>query len=357
MKNVKLTADERRWTQIFKTIDKSVFYLRLSAFICGSILLSLSSAMAQLNSGAQQNQNGQAGTFVIANARIVTVSGATIERGSVLIQNGKIAAVGANLNAPADAQTIDAAGLTVYPGMIDAATNMGLMEIPLGAPGSDDDGEVGEFNPNARAIVAVNPHVSHVNVTRNNGITTVLTYPKDGTVAGQSAIINLVGSTQNEMAINSAFSLIVNFPRVSTFGGVGGGFGQPIDFNEAIKTRDKRLDDLRKMLRDADAYGKSQDAFAADNRLPRPATDLKLAALIPYSRGAKPVIFIVNREIDIRNAVKFADEMRLKMIVLGGNEAWKAADLLKQKNIGVIVTGVWQLPPRDDDICGFARFD
>jgi imidazolonepropionase-like amidohydrolase len=152
------------------------------------------------------------------------------------------------------------------------------------------------------------------------------------------------------MAVNPAFSLVVNFPRISTFGGFGGGgFGQPIDFNEAIKTRDKRLDDLRKMLRDADAYAKAQDAFAADNKLPRPTTDLKLAALIPYTRGVKPVIFVVNREIDIRNAVKFADEMRLKMIISGGNEAWKVADLLKQKNIPVIVTGVWQLPPRDDD--------
>ncbi|MEP6924326.1 MAG: amidohydrolase family protein, partial [Pyrinomonadaceae bacterium] len=174
-----------------------------------------------------------------------------------------------------------------------------------------------------------------------------LSMPSGGVISGQAAVINLVGSTPDEMAITPVFGLVVNFPRVSTF---SGGFRQPpIEFGEAVKRRDKRLEDLRKMFKDAEAYAKAQDAYAADNKLPRPSVNLKLAALVPYTRGEKPVMFAVDRETDIRNAVKFADELKLKAIIVGGNDAAKAADLLKQKNIPVILTGVWSLPARDDD--------
>src|SRR5262249_35875774 len=151
------------------------------------------------NDGSEQNVLGKAGTFAIVNARIVTVSGATIENGTVLIQDGKIAAVGAGVSVPASAEKIDGKGLSVFPGMIDAGTTLGLAEIPLGVNASVDDGEVGDMNANAKAISAINPHSSHVEVARINGITTVLSYPNAGTIAGQSAVINLWGSTQAEM--------------------------------------------------------------------------------------------------------------------------------------------------------------
>jgi imidazolonepropionase-like amidohydrolase len=313
---------------------------------------SLLTVSAQLNPPSQQNIAGENGTFVIRGARIVTVSGAPVENGSIVIQNGRIAAVGANVSVPTGATVIDGAGMSVYPGMIDAGTNMGLMEIPLGAPGTDDDGEIGDMNPNARALTGVNPHSTHIPVTRVNGITTVLTAPQEGVIAGEASVINLLGSTHGEMAVTPAFALVINFPRVSTFGGFGGGGGfgaQQPDFSEAVRTRDRRLDEIRRMLRDAEAYGKAQDAFARDNKLPRPATNLRLAALVPYVRGERQVIMIADREVDIRNAVRFADEMKLKPIITGGNEAWKAADLLKQKNIPVILTGIWSLPGRPDD--------
>jgi imidazolonepropionase-like amidohydrolase len=170
--------------------------------------------------------------------------------------------------------------------------------------------------------------------------------PNGGLVSGQSAIINLVGSTQSEMAVVPAHALVINFPRVSLFSG----FGQPtLEFGEAVRQRDRRLDELRRVLKDADAYAKAHEAYAQDKTLTRPGTDLKLAALVPYARGEKPVIFIANREIDIRNAVRFADETRLKAIISGGNEAYKAVDILKEKNVPVILTGVWTLPTRQDD--------
>ena len=118
----------------------------------------------------------------IRNARIVTVSGAEIENGTVVIRDGKIEAVGASATVPAGAQEIDARGLIVYPGMIDLGTSMGLVEIGSGAPGGVDTSELGDMNPNIQAIVAVNPHSAHVNITRVNGVTSVLTSPTGGII-------------------------------------------------------------------------------------------------------------------------------------------------------------------------------
>ena len=150
--------------------------------------------------GSQQNKTGRAGTFAIVGARVVTVSGGVIERGTVVIQNGKITAVGAGAQVPAGAERIDGTGLSVFPGMIDAATGLGLAEIGQGANATVDIAEVGTNNANAKAIAGINPHSSHVNVTRVNGITTVLSSPAGGLIAGQSAVINLNGATQGEMA-------------------------------------------------------------------------------------------------------------------------------------------------------------
>src|SRR5258705_9901865 len=120
-------------------------------------LVCANSALGQQigNPAAEDGVLPPRGTYVIKNARIVTVSGAEIENGSVVIRDGKIEAVGVNVNAPSGAHSIDGRGLSVYPGMIDAGTNMGLVEVPQGANGTVDTAEVGEFNPNAKAIIAV----------------------------------------------------------------------------------------------------------------------------------------------------------------------------------------------------------
>lgn len=315
-----------------------------------ALLVAASAVSAQINSGAQQNNNGKLGTYAIRNARIVTVSGATIENGTIVIENGKIIALGATANIPAGAESIDGKGLSVYPGMIDAGTSMGLVEIPQGANGTNDLSEVTDNNPNERVITAVNPYSAHISVTRNNGITSVLTMPRNGVVVGQSAVINLQGSTAPEMTLIAANALVINFPRVATFGGFGGGFGrQPVDFNEAVRTRDTRIEEIKQMFKEAEAYGKAQAAYAQDSRLTRPKVDLKMAALVPYVRGEKPIIFTAERDRDIRAVVKFADDTKTKAIIYGGGESWKSADLLRQKNIPVIFTNIYSLPTRDDD--------
>ncbi|HSK70394.1 MAG TPA: amidohydrolase family protein, partial [Pyrinomonadaceae bacterium] len=291
---------------------------------------------------------GKAGTFAITNARIVTVSGATIENGTVVIQNGKITAVGANATVPAGAESIDGKGLTVFPGMIDAGTNMGLAEIGQGARATIDVAEVGDFNPNAKAILGVNPHSSHINVTRVNGITTVLSMPTSGVISGQAAVINLNGSTQTDMAVVPDFGLVLNFPRVSTFGGFGPGGPQTVDFSEAVRRRDRQLEDLKKMFRDVESFAQVQEAYAKDKTLPVPVTDLKMEAMIPYIRGAKPIIFTAEREQDIRSIIRFADEMKVRAIIYGGRDASKVANDLRQRNIPVIFTNIYNLPPQDN---------
>jgi imidazolonepropionase-like amidohydrolase len=300
--------------------------------------------------GSQQNKTGRGGTFAIMNARVVTVSGAVIENGTVVIEDGKIAAVGAGISVPANAEKIDAKGLSVYPGMIDAGTNLGLAEIGQGANATMDLVETGTMNANAKAFLAVNPHSSHVNVTRVNGITTVQTLPAGGLIAGQSTVINLNGSTQAEMAVLPVEGLVINFPRISTFGGFNPGTGPvTVDFNEAVKRRDAQIEDLKKIFKNAENYGRAKDAYAKDKSLPNPATDLRLEAAVPYVRGERPIFFTVERERDIRAVAKFVAEMKVKGVIVGGQEAWRAADELKKNDIAVIYTNIYNLPVRDDD--------
>lgn len=307
-------------------------------------------ASAQDIVSPMQLETSAPGTYVIRNARIVTVSGQEIENGTLVISDGKIASVGAGGSAPAGATEIDARGLFVYPGMIDAGTNMALVEIESGAPGTVDTAELGDMNPNAMAWVAVNPHSAHLDVTRVAGVTNAVSLPQGGLISGQAALINLSGTSQRELAVVPTIALVINFP---TLGGGGGGFfaqQQQGITPDAVTARERRVEEMRRMLRDAEAYGRAQDAFARDPKsVPRPVSDLKLAALVPYARGERPVVFRAERERDIRAALNFAQEMKLKPVVLGGSEAWKAISLLKERNVPVILDGTLNLPLREDD--------
>jgi len=314
--------------------------------VCGGSI----SAQQIGNPTAQQGVLPPRGTYAIRNARIVTVSGPDIENGTVVIRDGKIEAVGTSVNVPAGAQTIDGHGLSVYPGMIDAGTNMGLVEVPQGANGTVDLAEVGDLNPNAKAIIAVNPYSAHVAVTRVEGVTNTVTAPAGGLISGQAALINLLGTSSKEMAVVPYAALVINYPRVAGGGGGFGGFQQqPANLSETLEANARELDRIRKLLRDAEAYGRAQDAYAKDRSLPRPDQNVVLEPLVPYVRGERPVIFRADREAEIRGAIRFAEEMKLKPIILGGDDAWKVASLLKEKDVPVILTGVFSLPLREDD--------
>lgn len=303
------------------------------------------------NPTTQQGVTPPRGVYAIRNAHIVTVSGPDIDNGTLVIRDGKIEAAGANISVPSGAQTIDARGLWVYPGMIDAATSLGLVEVGQGAPGTVDTTEVGELNPNAKAIIAINPYSAHIAVTRVDGVTSAMTVPLGGLISGQAAIINLVGTTPQEMAVVPYAALVINYPRAGGGGGGGGFFAEPQQTNlsEALAAANRQLEQIRKLLRDAEAYGRAQEAYAKDNTLPRPDQNVVLEALLPYVRGERPVLLRADREHDLRGAIRFAEEMKLKPVIIGGDDAWKIAGLLKEKNVPVILTGILDLPAREDD--------
>jgi imidazolonepropionase-like amidohydrolase len=326
---------------------------RLANFFAAFLLCALCFSLSRAQDTDRPDPNMSdtpAPVYVIRNARVVTVSGAEMDNATVVISNGRIAAVGASTSAPAGAQEIDGRGLTVYPGMIDLGTNMGLAEVSaVGA--TLDTNELGDMNPNIATIWSVNPHSNHINVTRVAGVTSALALPSGGIISGQAALINLAGSSPREMAVAPQAALVIEFPRI----GGGGGFAAFLQAQQgitpdALAQRDRRIDQLRQMLRDAEAYGRAQDAYAKDPKnVPRPVSDLKLAALVPYVRGERPVIFRAERDREIRAVVRFAEEMKLKPIVIGGSEAWKAAQFLKERDVPVILDSVLNMPLREDD--------
>jgi imidazolonepropionase-like amidohydrolase len=325
--------------------------ISLSA-VAASLALVASPDRAAAQLGVFNPPPGPQGTYAIRNARIVPVSGPEIASGTVVIAGGKIAAVGANVQVPNGATVIDGGGLSVYPGMMDAGTSIGLSEIPQGAPATVDVSETGSFNPNAQAFWGVNPHSAHIAVTRVVGITHVLTRPTGGIVSGQAALLNLAGSTVPEMGVVPKAALVIELPRSGFGGGRFGGFAQLAaagNQQDVARARTRQLDSLRAILRDAEAYGKAADAYAKDRSLPRPKQDVVLASLVPAVRREMPVLFVAERATDIREAVQFADEMKLKPIIVGGREAPSVAALLKQRDVPVLFANVMDLPSREDD--------
>ena len=325
----------------------------LRAPALAAALLPLAAAVAGAQLGSFNPPPGPAGVYAIRNARLVTVSGPTIERGTIVIgRDGKIQAVGADVAVPEGAQVLDGAGLTVYPGMMDAGTTLGLAEIPQGATATVDVAEMGTFNPNVQAIYGLNPHSAHVGVTRVVGITHVLSRPTGGIVSGQAALVNLAGDTPPQMAVVAQAALAVSLPRSGFAGrgfGRGGGAQLAGGTQEADRARTAQLDSLRTLLRDAEAYARAQEAYARNASLPRPARDVVLASLGPVLRREMPVLFSADAATDIRAAVTFARENNLKAIIFGGRDAPAVADLLKQNDVPVILTGIMSLPQREDD--------
>ncbi len=287
-----------------------------------------------------------ANVFAIRNAKIVTVTGAVIERGTVLIRDGKIAEVGARVALPVNAKVIDAAGLSVYPGLIDCGTQLGLTEIGS-IQETRDTTELGDFNPHMRAIVAVQPHSELIPVTRANGITTAITRPSGRLVSGQAALINLDGWTWQEMTVKAPIAMAMEYPRAPR--GRGAAFLATQTTANVAQLRERQLAALRTKLEDAQAYAKAKEARAADRSLPARSVDHALEALVPVVKGELPVLMVANSERDIKGAIELADKYKLKLIISGADEAWKVAAQLKEKNIPVIIGPVTDLPNNEDD--------
>jgi imidazolonepropionase-like amidohydrolase len=286
-------------------------------------------------------------TIAIRGARIVTVSGPVIEKGTIVLSGGKIAAVGADASVPAGAEVIDGTGKTVYPGLINGLTTLGLTEISS-VPGSVDTTETGDINPQARAWLAVQPHSELIPIARANGTTVVLTAPLGGLVSGQSALLRLAGSTPEALTVKQPVAMHMVYPTGRPSFSLARLFEEPElkTFEERLKDRrlnqEKDLRRLGNLIEDARALGQRRGANVPAD------VDLAEEALGAVARGELPVVMRADAEDEIRGAVRFAGEHGLKLIIAGGLEAWRCADLLKEKDVPVLLS-VDRLPRRESD--------
>jgi imidazolonepropionase-like amidohydrolase len=291
-------------------------------------------------------------TYIITNARIVPVSATPIEHGSLLLKDGTIAAMGTQLKPPAGAKKIDGTGLTVYPGLIDGYTNLGLAEIES-VKGSVDTTELGVDNPQAQAWIAVNPHSEMIRTARINGVTSALVVPTGNRIAGSAAAINLMGRYPDQMLLRARVGLVLNIPSVHRRARRDLGGSDPVAPPETEEQRRQRVADemakLKQFLREAKAYAGMKARLASSGAGNGETRDATQEAMVPAIRGECAVICPADHFRDIRSAVELGTEFGLKVIIAGGAEAAKVADLLKKNNVPVLFAAVNSLPRSAED--------
>lgn len=269
-------------------------------------------------------------SYAIVGATLHPVSGPDIPNGTLLIADGKITAVGAKVAIPAGTFVVAAKGSHIYPGLIDAGSQVGLDEIDS-IRATVDSSEGGEFQPDLLAATAVNPGSEHIAIARNNGITTVLARPGGGTISGQMGIMQLGGWTNEQMRVKSNVALHINFPESGRGGGRFAAFLSPEQLQQMRDRDNVRVRLLQDYFEKAKRY--------ATARTQNPASTLvepQLEAMIPYVTGKSPVVFSVNTAATAKKAIQFAEEMGVKPILAGGWDIWKAVDVLASKKIPYI---------------------
>lgn len=282
-------------------------------------------------------------TYAITGGTVHTLAGETFT-GTVVIEGGRITAVGPDVQAPQGAEVVDATGRHVYPGMFDAVSRLGLTEI--GAVGVTNDArEQGGFKPHLQAATAIHPATEHIPVARANGITLTMAAPQGGTVAGQASLIGLDGWTVEEMWIEPGAAMVINYPGLGGGGGFrfgrrgGGGGGGWAAAQERYREAVDQLDEW------FDAARRYDQAVKAGVDLPR---DLKNEAMAKVVNREMPVLLSANGERNIRNAVEWAQERNIRFVITGGREAWKVADFLAENEVGVILSGTQAMPSGAD---------
>jgi imidazolonepropionase-like amidohydrolase len=313
-------------------------------------------AVAALILAAAPAIAGAQGAFVIRGGTVVPVTGPRIPNGTVVIQNGRITAVGANAQAPAGATEINATGMFVYPGLINAGTNMGLVEMG-GVPGPVDTREIGDFNPQNIHTSAVNVGSEHIGVTRANGITQVITVGGGSALSGLAGLINLAGYTNEEMIAKEKVALQLSWPSAGGGGGgrrggggggrFGGGGGTGVDPMVAYQNGVRQI---YRWFAEAKAYGEVRDRLTANGAKPPVGwhQNLRYDAMIPAVRGEMPIMVDASTVTQMRDVIKFMDSLKVKVIIHGASEGWQFADTLAARRIPVILDGVTGVPGNAD---------
>jgi len=285
-------------------------------------------------------------TYAITNAKLVPVSAPVIAKGTIVIRDGLIVALGANVAVPADARVIDGTGLTVYPGLFDSFGAIGMpvarpaagsgAAAALAAPVSGRGGNGSSFDqprgvePELSAADQLKLDDEALDGPRSAGITTALTAPSNGVFQGQAALINLGGASASAMVIRPNVAQQIGFSTGGRGGGGGGGYPGSLMGVFAV---------LRQELLDAQRYRDIKAAYEKNPRsMQRPEFDPSLEALLPVLARQQPVVMIANSEREIERALDLAKEFGLRVIIAGGSEAYLVTDRLKAENVPVLLS-------------------
>jgi imidazolonepropionase-like amidohydrolase len=272
-------------------------------------------------------------TIAITGGTVYPVSGPKIANATVLIRDGRIAAVGANVPVPPDATRIDATGKWVTPGLIDGAGQLGLVEIGA-VPGTREGTLQGDTIAAAFNVAeGINPASTVIPVTRIEGITTALAVPAGNLVSGQAVLIDLDGAIIEQMVVKSPAGIVANLSESGKddAGGSRAGIAQR----------------LRQVFRDALEYERRKTDFSRAQMRPLSAQAADLEALLPVLHGRVSLIALANRRSDIETALRLAKEFNVRLIVAGGAEGWQIAGEIAAAGVPVLVEPMDNIPGYD----------
>jgi imidazolonepropionase-like amidohydrolase len=289
-------------------------------------------------------QAQEAKVIALKGGKILTISHGTIEDGVVVMENGRITAVGstASTKIPANAQVVDAKGMTIYPGLIDSETHLGLTEISADKMTNDLIESSDEIMPHMHVYDAFHAETVLIPVARANGITNAIVAPDNGdTLPGQDIFIQLDGKSAKEMILVKDITMPLNFTGEQRR-------NESFDKAKYPQTRMGMAAQLRQAFLDAQDYVQKQADYEKKSKTDKTATapkrDLKLEALVPYLKGERPVVLAANTAPDVETAVSLANEFHLKFILNHVQHAQKALDYIASLKVPVIVGPIWELP-------------
>ncbi len=281
----------------------------------------------------------RAQAIAITGGTVHPVSGAPIENGIVLIRDGRIVSVGADVAIPADARRVDARGKVVTPGLIHASSNLGLLEVES-IDATDETDVEGDVTPAFDVSAGLNPDNVRIPVARLEGVTSTIALPGGGFVAGQAAWIGLLGDRREDLLRRAGVATLANLGPAAKGAGAG--------------ARARGLARLERHLDDAAEYERRRADFRRNAIQPLSAPAEELEALLPVIRGERPLYVAVNSERDLRNALHLAAARKLRLVLLGAAEGWKLAPEIARAGVPVVINA-FQNVPRFDNLG--ARWD
>jgi imidazolonepropionase-like amidohydrolase len=290
-----------------------------------------------------------AASLLLTGATVHTVSGDTFAPGQLLIQDGKIAAVGPTVSAP-NVATLDLHGQHLYPGLILLDSILGLTEIEA-VRSTADNTEVGDYTPDVESWVAVNPDSELLPVSRANGIAYFEPVPKGGVVAGQSGLVAMEGWTSEQRALKKPIALHLFWPTQELElrpRARGRTRAKPKSLTEQSKDRRTKTQATIEFFEEARAYAKGKAAGGQAGASP-PQLVPAWEAMLPYMRGELPIVVHADEARQIKAAVNWAATNHFRMILADGRDAWMLADLLATNHIPVIYAHTYTQPTRDTE--------